>query len=125
MSGSRSILNVNGDSLSRLKNAMKLLDTWESNIIKIVGFTIDDDNRFILFEYPHKSMTPFPAPMELDFAATMAYEWLKTAKYPSEPDHDGDNGRGWRLYKEDWGRISKYGHGSVCAIEPMWIEYGK
>lgn len=124
MSGSRSILNVNGESLSRLKHAMKLLDTWESGRTKIVGFTVDDD-RFILFEYPHESMTPFPAPMELDFVATMAHEWLKTAKYPEEPYHDGDNDRGWRLYKEDWGRIGKYGHGSICAIEPMWIEYGK
>ena len=124
MSGSRSILSVNGESLSRLKTAMSLLDTWENGKQKIVGFTVDD-NKFILFEYPHEKMTPFPSPMSVDFVAAMIYEWLKTAEYSEEPDHDGSNERGWRLYKENWGRINKFGHGSIGAVEPMWIEYGK
>jgi hypothetical protein len=124
MSGSQSILDVNGDSLSRLQQAMGLLDTWETGNLKIAGFIVDE-NRFILFEYAHDKMTPFPVPMPVSFVACFVYEWLKEAKYPIEPDHDGDNERGWRLYKESWGRVDKYGHGSVCAIEPMWIEYGK
>lgn len=124
MNGSRSMLMVNGESLSRLKIAMRLLDTWENDKLKIVGFTVDD-NKFILFEYAHEKMTPFPSPMPVDFVATMIHEWLKTAEYPEEPDHDGSNDRGWRLYKEAWGRINKFGHGSIGAVEPMWIEYGK
>ena len=124
MSGSRSLLNVNGESIFRLKQAVGLLDTWETGNLKIVGFAVDE-NRFILFEFAHNKMTPFPAPMSIDFVATIAHEWLKTVEYPEEPDHDGHNERGWRLYKENWGRIDKFGHGSLCAIEPMWIEYGK
>jgi hypothetical protein len=124
MSGSRSLLEVNGDSLFRLQKAMELLDLWEAGKFTIVGFTIDE-NRIVLFEYPHSSMTPFPAPMPVSFVAAMVHAWLTTATYPEEPDHDGDNERGWRLYKEDWGRIDKFEHGSVCAIEPMWIEYDK
>lgn len=124
MSGSRSILNVNGEGLSRLKQAMKLLDTWETNKLTVSGFTVED-NRIILFQYEHDSMTPFPTPMSLDFAATIAYEWVVNANYPKEPDHDGDNKKGWRLYKESWGHIDNYGWQSMCAVEPMWIEYGK
>jgi hypothetical protein len=124
MSGSRSILDVNGESLTRLKQAMELLDTWESGKLKIVGFTVKD-NRFILFDFAHDKMTPLPAPMPLSFAASLVYEWLKTAEYPAEPDHDGSNSRGWRIYKESWGHIDEFGWGSVCAVEPMWIEYGK
>jgi hypothetical protein len=52
MSGSRSLLDVNGDSLFRLQKAMELLDLWEAGKFKIVGFTVDE-NRIILFEYPH------------------------------------------------------------------------
>lgn len=124
MSGSQSILNVNGSTLTRLQQAMQLLDTWETGKTKIHGFTISK-NRFILFEYAHTEMTPFPTPMAINFVASMIYEWLKTAEYAEEPDHDGDNDRGWRLYKERWGRIDDFGHGSIAAIEPMWIEYGK
>lgn len=124
MSGSRSILNVNGESLSRLQYAMGLLDIWENGNYKVVGFTVEND-KFILFEYAHNKMTPLPTPMPVNFMASMVYEWLKTAKYPEEPDHDGDNERGWRLYKENWGHVDTFGHGSICAIEPMWIEYGK
>jgi hypothetical protein len=124
MSGSQSILNVNGESLSRLQQAMSLLDTWETGKLKIVGFTVDD-NRFVLFEFAHEKMTPLPTPMPVSFVASMIHEWLKTAEYPAEPDQDGSNERGWRLYKESWGRINKFGWGSVGAVEPMWIEYGK
>lgn len=88
MSGSRSTLVVNGDSLTRLQLAMRLLDTWEQANLRIVGYTTDS-SRFVLFEFAHPAMTPFPAPVTTDFAAMLVMEWLRTADY--DPEHHGGN----------------------------------
>lgn len=51
--------------------------------------------------------------------------WLdNVAQYPPEPNHDGSNGKGWRVYNENWGRVD--GDFAVfVAIEPVWAMYGK
>jgi len=47
--------------------------------------------------------------------------WLAGAKYPSEPDHDGSNSRGWRISTE--GRAGNWQR--AFCIRPEWAEHGK
>ena len=49
---------------------------------------------------------------------------LKAEDLGPEPDHDGSNGRAWRLYNEAWGHVDG-SHYAVCAIQPCWAMYGK
>ena len=67
---------------------------------------------------------PLPAPMDADQAESFVTAWLDAANYGPEPDHDGDNGRGHRVYCEDWGHVGNDSRAFV-AIEPAWLIYGK
>ena len=65
-------------------------------------------------------------PYEMDgvAAASFAWNWLMIAEYDREPDHDGDNDRGFIVYNEDWGHIANR-HEGLVAIKPCWQMYGK
>ena len=57
-------------------------------------------------------------------AAEIAQKWLDHVDYGPEPDHDGSNGKGWRIYNETWGYV---GHewAAIIAVTPRWAMYGK
>lgn len=68
---------------------------------------------------------PLPYPMDKDALTAFVAGWLRTADYGPQPDHDGENGRGWTIYTDDsWGHVwgSFYG---VIAVKPAWAMYGK
>jgi len=65
-------------------------------------------------------------PFKLDYiaAADWAERWLAEQDYGPEPDHDGSNSKGWRVYNEDWGHVDGCGY-SFCAVQPDWAMHGK
>ena len=73
-----------------------------------------DDNR------------PQVLPFNMDAEATtmFVWKWLGQCEYPSEPDHDGDNKKGWFIYADYWGNVAN-DHYTICAIAPVWAMYGK
>ncbi len=66
----------------------------------------------------------FPFEMDSDGAADFATRWLDSEDYGIGPDHDGDNGKGWRLYCEGWGHVDDEWQAFV-AVSPRWAMYGK
>lgn len=82
--------------------------------------------RLILYWWDgdSKDLTPFLAPMTYEAAVGAVRAWLEGQDYANEPDHDGSNSRGWRIYNEAWGHVG--GHrGAICAVEPAWLMHGK
>lgn len=69
-------------------------------------------------------LTPFPFPMGIEQAADFAHEWLGSLNYGQEPDHDGDNGKGWTVYCEGWGHVDSE-YQAFIAVAPSWAMYGK
>jgi len=69
---------------------------------------------------------PVNLPFKLDprGAADFARRWLAEQDYGQEPDHDGHNGKGWRIITGNWGHIGD-DHYAICAILPWWAMYGK
>lgn len=65
-----------------------------------------------------------PYPLTLDQTAIFIEGWLKNVDYGKEPDHDGDNGKGWRLFTEDWGHVAGH-HYAIVGVNPAWAMYGK
>lgn len=65
-------------------------------------------------------------PFKLDASGTadFASRWLGEVAYPDEPDHDGDNVKGWRAYCEGWGHVDDE-HSAFLAIAPRWSMCGK
>lgn len=66
-----------------------------------------------------------PAPMTAEQSVPFVKAWLQSEDYGSQPDHDGNNGKGWRVYNESWTHIDRAGSYSFVAIEPVWLMYGK
>jgi len=66
----------------------------------------------------------FPFVMDAVGAADFARRWLSQVDYGREPDHDGDNAKGWKLYNEEWGRVDS-DSSAVIAVAPVWAMYGK
>lgn len=68
---------------------------------------------------------PLPYPMDAKALIDFALNWLRNgADYGKQPDHDGDNGKGWRIYVEGWGLIAG-SHYAIIGILPAWAMYGK
>ncbi len=65
-----------------------------------------------------------PFKLDADGAADFAQRWLAEQDYGRQPDHDGDNGKGWRLYCEGWGHVDGQWQAFV-AVAPSWTMYGK
>lgn len=65
-----------------------------------------------------------PFKLDAESATDFAWNWLREASYTREPDHDGDNGKGFRVYNEAWGHVDG-AYQAIVAIETCWMMYGK
>ena len=82
------------------------------------------DNRYASSEPEGRDQIALPFTLDAAGAADFAARWLAEADYGKQPDHDGDNGRGWRAYVEGWGHVDGH-HRAIVAISPSWAIYGK
>ena len=83
------------------------------------------DKVLVLFWSTHKDAIPFLTPMDAAGVEPLVSQWLAKADYGSQPDHDGDNEKGWRVSCDDWGHVKPFGWPSFVRIEPAWAMYGK
>jgi hypothetical protein len=90
---------------------------------KAVGFRIDG-KRFVLYWADSPKMSKLPYPMSPEPAVELLVGWLAQVDYGRQPDHDGDNGKGWRLFTEKWGHVDGEWQ-AYAAVEPVWAMYGK
>lgn len=81
------------------------------------------DTLILLHGAEHNSKT-LPFPLDMEQSAKFISDWLKTLDYRDEPDHDGSNGPGWRLFTEAWGHVFCM-HRAIIAAQPAWAMYGK
>lgn len=78
----------------------------------------------ILLWHGERGSQPLPYPLGFEQAVEFVHGWLGATDYGSEPDHDGSNGRGWRIFCDHWGHVA--GHSSaVLGCQPAWAMYGK
>ena len=93
---------------------------------KVVGWSVNHTlRRLVLYSYASDKMIPFPAPFQNAYeVAVIVKRWLGNVEYPREPDTDGHNERGWRIFNEQYSRVGDEWEAFV-AIEPVWLTYGK
>lgn len=131
MSGDNFSFDITGASLEL---SMKIAFTSHSKAVGWVemprcwdlpgGGGVIHKPRLILFWTNSPKSQKFLAPMDSETIVSTVRAWLALQQYGSQPDHDGDNGKGWRVYNEDWGHVAGMWEAFV-AIEPEWIMYGK
>jgi hypothetical protein len=78
----------------------------------------------ILLWHAECDAVPLPVPMSLEASTDVVKGWLKDVPRGDEPDHDGDNGKGWRVFREAWGHVFGH-HYAIVGIQPAWAMYGK
>ena len=91
---------------------------------KAKGYSISPEKGLIFYWAEHERAAMLPFELDAEAAADFARRWLAEQNYGTEPDHDGDNGKGWRLYNEAWGHIGNEWQAFV-AVKPAWAMYGK
>lgn len=82
-------------------------------------------DTLIFLSQDERDAIKLPYPMDGEQMFEFARGWLKQgATWTREPDHDGDNGRGFRVFAEDWGHVAGH-HYALLAVQPVWALYGK
>ena len=85
---------------------------------------IEGVETLILLWHEEQDAKPLPFKLSLEAAKSFGWNWLEQSAYGGQPDHDGDNGRGFRVFNEDWGHVSGM-HYAFAGIQPCWMMYGK
>lgn len=84
----------------------------------------DGTNTMVLLWNEEKGAIALPFPLDLGGAINFVINWLKNVQYGPQPDHDGSNGKGWRVYNERWGHVAGY-RCAIVGITPRWAMYGE
>lgn len=97
---------------------------------KAVAWNVIPGKGLVLYwVLPERAPVPagvaaLPFPMGPSAAVEFAWHWLEQADYGPQPDHDGDNTKGWRVYNEEWGHVAD-DYRAFMAVAPVWMMHGK
>lgn len=119
----RFLITSTGDD--HLVKAMELaFACWGGvSITKAIGW-VDEPMKGLILIAMGDRYTAFPSPVAWGEARIIVRAWLDEADFGPEPDHDGDNEKGFTVYNEAWGHVGEH-TGAICAIKPAWMMYGK
>jgi hypothetical protein len=84
----------------------------------------DGRETLVLLWHEEAGAVALPFPLNQAQAVEFVVGWLGSVSYGREPDHDGDNGKGWRVFTGDWGKVGRFSY-SFAGIQPAWAMYGK
>lgn len=96
---------------------------------KAEGYAVTPDKGLVFLwtmglRAPEDAAVKLPFKLDAIGGADFARRWLAEQDYGRQPDHDGDNKKGWCVYNEKWARVAGWS-GSFVAVKPAWIMYGK
>lgn len=125
--------NVNGEGDEMLLKTLELVFQQEGNNTKAVGWEITKTHGLILYWFKEKGINLFPTGLDAKSVLAVVVGYLDSDEsenidydnsWDSDYDHDGHNGKGWRVYCEDWGHVNE-SDGAFCAIRLAYMWYGK
>ncbi len=127
------IFNVNGKGEESLLKTLELA-FLQSGYKTAVAWRVTEKHGLILYwalsSNHNKDISKFPSPVTANEVLPTVLAWLNSdAKtemtgWDRDADHDGDNGKGWRVFCEDWGHVAD-DWSAFIAIKPAMMWYGK
>lgn len=121
------VIDVRSEGRQSFDLAIQLLFTEKHSERKATHYIDDPEHGLIFLWTASPKAIKLPIQMDWKHAADMAWAWLAeqpTDKYKEYCDHDGSDGKGFRVYTEDWGHVAGMWE-AICAIQPIWAWYGK
>lgn len=126
------IFNVNGEGRDMLHKALELVFQQEGKNTTCRAWKQTKEHGLILLWSDSSDANAFPAPLSAEECVPMIEKWLASdfaktvelSRFCDNADHDGDNGKGWQVYCEDWGHVGG-DHYAICGIKPAYMWYGK
>lgn len=115
---------INVISIGRESLGLAFEMAFKSGRNSVVGYKVIPNKGLVYYWSDAHGCTKLPFTLDLTGATDFAERWLAEQDYGREPDHDGDNKRGWQVYNEAWNRVGDE-YSAFVAVRPMWIEYGK
>ena len=138
LSFSNQIISICGRPQADFQKALSFFFPGENDTVK--AYAVDPEKGLMLFwlvvdGQGSKAKTsgggavkPLPYEMNFEAAFQFAWGWLQSEEAKKlrgpEPDHDGDNEPGWRVYNESWTHVDDFWE-ALVGIEPIWAMYGK
>lgn len=124
--------NAHGGKVTHFKivNVKNVTDYYKDATGEVTGHSTesmpaaDGTPTLILAWYADDGFQALPYPHDRDAAIQLITGWLKTVDYGEAPDHDGSNGKGWRIFNDSWGHVAG-SHYGVLGVQPAWAMYGK
>ena len=120
------VISITGRTEEDFKKALSFF--FRKDTDKVNSYTYTVKHGLILFQDGTDiglDATVLPYPMDYNAATDFAWNWWKQARVEEkEPDHDGNNEKGWRIYNEAWTHINGRWE-ALVAIKPIWAMYGK
>lgn len=119
--------NLSVDVIAMGADALRnVLDILMGGSRRVVGYRVCG-SKLVLYWTKPSNCKDFQAglfPLNLEQAVAMILGWLESVDYGREPDHEGDNSKGWRVYNEAWGHVDNQWE-AFAAVEPVWAIHGK
>jgi hypothetical protein len=91
---------------------------------KAIAYLVDPGKGLVFLWAVDRDGIPLPFKMDPLSAAHFAWRWLAETEFPRQPDHDGDNCKGWRIYNDAWGHVGSHRY-AIIAVQPVWAILGK
>jgi hypothetical protein len=123
------LFNVNGEDCPMLEATLKLAFSQEGKNTTAWGWRVTEEHGMTLCLYKTNDFTPFMSKSNAETVTSMIWDWLceqdandyTLEEWEDNCDHDGHNGKGWRVYTGTWGDV---GNGFI-AVKPIYLWYGK
>jgi hypothetical protein len=133
MSGDNYQIIIKSDDINIFNKGLDIVIT--NDIYR--GYSIDNikgfDRLIIYWSIPDKynleklntEFKEFPFKMSKESLKNFITDWLKQASYGPQPDHDGDNHKGFIISTGDfWGHI-EFMNQTSFSVQTDWQMYGK
>jgi hypothetical protein len=90
---------------------------------EVKAYAITEKHGLVLYWTEADGATNLPYSFDTEATVGLVMGWLKERKdseYRDYCDHDGHNGKGWRVYNDE-----DLGWKALLAVTPNWAWYGK
>lgn len=106
----------------KVTNVKAVTEYWGSPTTRHSVKHVEDAGgtpTLVFLWHAERDAVPLPYPMDMESAINMASGWLREVPRGRQPDHDGDNGLGWRVFTEAWGHVLGLSY-AIVGIQPAW-----